>query len=95
MFVSSPYRIMQTQRHLLQADMAATLITYVPKQMSADPQGSWSHGAHYVLAHDMEGFNGSEVPNTDLVFQIYNLLQLMTYSSVIGKPLSHFHDDHT
>ena len=34
----------------------------------------------------MEGINGSEVPNMDLIFQIYNLLQLMTYSIVIGKP---------
>ena len=44
---------------------------------------------------EIEGFKGSEVPNIDLIFQIYNLLQLMTYSIVLGKPLSHFHDDHT
>ena len=44
---------------------------------------------------ETEGFKGSEASNMDLVFQIYNLLQLMTYSIVIGKPLIHFHDDHT
>ena len=43
----------------------------------------------------IEDIKGSEVPNMDLIFQIYNLLQLMTYSIAIGKPLSHFHDDHT
>ena len=43
---------------------------------------------------EIEGFKGSVVSNMDLVFQIYNLLHLVTYSIVIDKRLSHFSDQY-